>query len=71
MWASFSSSVLGLLPLSPFTDWIEYLSNVPYLGYINWFIPMGTMVKITASWIGAIAVYYIYSVILRWIKMVQ
>ena len=71
MWSSFSYRLMGVLPLSPFRSWIDYLRGVPYLGYINWFIPMKTVMGVTASWIAAITTYYIFSAILRWLKMVQ
>ena len=71
MWSNFGSELMKVLPLSPFRDWISYLSGVPYLGYINWFIPLVTIAKITAAWVTAIATYYIYSAILRWLNMVE
>lgn len=71
MWTNFGKLVMDALPLSTFRDWISYLSGVPYLGYINWFIPMGTVAKITAAWVNAIFLYYAYSAILRWLKMVE
>lgn len=71
MWATFLPLLMQVLPLSPFGSWIDYLRNVPYLGYINWFIPMKTLIEVTSSWVAAIAIYYIYSAILRWLKMVQ
>ena len=61
----------GCPALSPFRDWISELPGVPYLGYINWFNPMGTVAKITAAWVYAILLYYSYSAILRWLKMVE
>ena len=71
MWGNFKAEVIKVLPLSPFTDWIAYLSGTPYLGYINWFIPMGTIISITGVWVNAIFLYYVYSAILRWLKMVE
>ncbi len=71
MWSNFVPKLMQLLPLSPFRNWIDYLSSVPYLGYINWFIPMKTVLGITAAWVSAIATYYIYSAILRWLNMVE
>lgn len=71
MWANFKQMVISVLPLSPFTDWIAYLQNVPYLGYINWFIPMKSIVTVTSVWVTAIGTYYIYSAILRWLNMVE
>ena len=71
LWDRFANSLYSLLPLSPFQQWISYLAGVPYLGYINWFIPMGTIVNITFAWVTAIGTYYIYSAILRWLNMVE
>lgn len=62
--------ILSVLPDSPFTSVIADLENVPWLGYLNWFIPVGTMLKIGTLWTAAIAVFYIYQLILRWAKVV-
>lgn len=67
----FLDFVLALLPLSPFTEVIDSLESVPYLGYLNWFIPVGTCLKIGTLWLSAIIIFYIYSIILRWIKAIQ
>ena len=42
----FLSALLSLFPVSPFLPVIRELSALPYLGYINWFVPVGTFVKI-------------------------
>lgn len=65
------SVILALLPLSPFTQYIDSLEKVPYLGYINYFVPVGTLLKIGAAWLSAIALFYLYSVIARWIKLIE
>ena len=67
----FLAALLSLLPLSPFTEVINSLEALPYLGYINWFIPIGSMLKIGVAWLGAIALYYAYSVIARWLKLIS
>lgn len=63
--------ILSLLPLSPFAEFIGSLEQVPYLGYINYFVPVGTCLKIGAAWLSAIALFYLYSVIARWIKLIE
>lgn len=65
----FLDVVVSLFPLSPFTPVIQELSSLPYLGYINWFIPIGDFIKIGTLWITAIGVYYAWSVIARWVKL--
>lgn len=67
----FLDVVVTLFPLSPFMPVIQDLSSLPYLGYINWFVPIGDFVKIGTLWITAIAVYYAWSVIARWVKLLS
>ena len=38
----FLALIVSLLPLSPFAAYIDSLEQVPYLGYLNWFVPVGT-----------------------------
>lgn len=68
----FKDAVIGLLPLSPFTQHIRNLEalNPEWLGWLNWFIPVKQILVVTASWLGAVALFYVYSVIMRWIKLI-
>lgn len=68
---AFLDLLLKLLSPSPFAPFIANLKEVPYLGYINWFIPVGAFVKIGTAWLVAIAVYYLYMVIARWVKLLS
>ena len=70
LWDALADSVLQLLPLSPFRDYLSYFAGWQYLGWINWFFPFAPCLKILAAWTGAIAVYYGWSVVLRWIKII-
>ncbi len=67
----FLQAVLSLFPLSPFQEVIRELGSLPYLGYINWFVPIGDFVKIGTVWLAAIAAYYAWSIIARWIKLIS
>ena len=67
----FLEAVVSVLPLSPFKDFIEELNNLPYLGYINWFVPVGTLIGIGSAWLTSIGVYYCYVVIARWVKLIE
>lgn len=67
----FLDALLSLLPLSPFAEPIAALTDLPYLGYINYFFPLGDCIKIGIAWTTAIGVYYLYSVIARWVKLIQ
>lgn len=65
------SVILSLLPLSPFADAIDSLTQLPYLAYLNYFVPINTFIKIGEAWLTAIALFYLYSVIARWIKLIE
>ena len=62
--------VLCVLPDSPF----KALSNSPiadYLPALNYFIDVAFIINTLAAWISAIAIYYGYQVILRFIKAIN
>lgn len=62
------------LPVSPFLRFLagwDGLSVIrQYMGYINWFIPIGTLIDIMVVWLAAIAIFYAVMAILRWFKVV-
>lgn len=64
------SIIFGILPPSPF----QILNNsviTEYLPYINYFVPISEVVVILQVWVTAIGVYYIYQIVLRWIKAIE
>ena len=67
----FLDAILSVFPLSPFADTIAKLEQLPYLGYLNWFMPVGEMLAVGSLWLTAIGVYYLYSVVARWIKLIS
>ena len=67
---SLLDAVLSVLPTSPFAPYIDEFAGLPFLGYLNWFLPVGKMLEIGLAWLGVIALYYIYSVIARWVKLI-
>lgn len=68
-------AILGLLPDSPFSAALDSLAaNTTVrqmLGYFNWFIPVYLFVPILGLWLTCVAVYYVYQVILRWLKAIE
>ena len=60
-----------ILPKSP----IVYISTNPtvskYLGYINWFSPIYSMISFLEGWLMAVAIYYGVQLILRWAKIIE
>lgn len=58
------------LPGDPFAPFIDDLSNIPWIGVLNYFVPIGAFLDILLAWVTALGVYYVYSIILRWVKVV-
>lgn len=52
------SALIKLLPGDPFRTFLDEFASIPYLGYLNWFIPVGRCVQIGSAWLAAIAGYY-------------
>ena len=70
---SFAVGVIELLPASPFTVLDELGNSEVYewLRMVNWFVPIGTFVSILEAWLTCVAVYYVYQIVLRWIKVIE
>lgn len=62
--------ILSVLPVSPFTQIIQTVRSWEWLGWINWFVPFGQAATLGVAWLAAIALYYGYSVIARWVKLI-
>jgi len=67
---AFVAVLMQVLPTSPFQRYISAFSSLPYLNYLNWFIPVKAFVTIGKAWLGVIALFYLYSVAMRWIKLI-
>ena len=64
------NTIFGLLPNTPFT--ISDTSVISeYMGYLNWIIPIDKILIVTISWLTAITLYYVYQIVLRWIKAIE
>jgi len=64
------SAICLLLPNSPFT----LLDSTPiaeYLTGINYFVPVKEILDIGTAYLTAISLYYIYQIVLRWIKAID
>ena len=62
--------VFSLLPNSPFREFLDGFGNLPYLGYLNWLIPIADFVKLLGIWCIAVSIFYVASMILRLIKVI-
>lgn len=62
--------IIKVLPLSPFAQYIDRFAALPYLSYLNWFVPISEMLAVGLSWLSAITIFYLISVIMRWVKLI-
>ena len=62
--------LIAILPISPFRAIIETVAELPYLGYLNWFFPVGRCVSALMLWCSAIGIYYGISWILRQLDII-
>lgn len=67
----FGQWLLSVLPSSPFREWIGRFHGQfdAYLGYLNYFVPISDFIAILGAFLGVVVVYYLYSIIMRWVKM--
>lgn len=70
---SFAVGIIELFPASPFGVLDELSGSIAYewLQSLNWFIPVGTFVSIFEAWLSGIAIYYVYQIVLRWVKVIE
>ena len=66
----FSEALMQVLPLSPFQQFIDQFRALPYLGWLNWFFPVGDCLTVMLVWLGAVGLFYLYSIVMRWLKMI-
>lgn len=66
----FGDFLMDVLPLSPFAQFYEVWTPPEYLGWLNWFFPVGFCLRVLAAWLGAITLFYLYSIIMRWVKVI-
>lgn len=67
---SLIEKLLVVLPTSPFAEFVDRFAALPSLGYLNWFFPVRECLVVLAAWLAAITLYYVYSVIMRWVKLI-
>lgn len=67
------SILVSVLPQDPFISSIDSLSvNLgEYIGYLNYFIPIGKICDILALWIVAVGAWYVYRALASWLHLVN
>lgn len=65
------SVVFALLPESPFVGFNSLVSSLPYLSYLNWFIPISEIMVVFESWLAVVAVYYGILYLLNYVGVIK
>lgn len=70
LWSNFAEALATVLPTSPFKGFLEAFSDIPYLGWLNWFVPFRAACTVFAAWLVCYALYLLYSIAMRWLKVI-
>lgn len=64
--------IFSLLPDSPFLNLEKNFGVVSdYLSYLSWLLPVKSMSVTLLAFLVCVASYYIYSIVLRWLKLIS
>lgn len=64
-------SILIILPDSPFESISSVQLENKLLAGLMWIVPAGEIVAVLEAWVGAIALYYVVMIALRWVKAIE
>lgn len=70
IWNQFAEYLGNVLPYSPFKPFLDEMENLPALGFLNWLIPVQDILRVMGAWLGAVAIFYLFSVVLRWLHVI-
>lgn len=65
------NSIIGLLPNSPFSGINIRIIPEELFKALSWIIPFETVLTIFGASLISVGVYYVYQVIMRWIKAIK
>lgn len=69
--SSIADKIVQTLPTSPIV-WLQYNTEIQkYLSWVNWFLPIYSIIATLEAWLTCIIVYYVIQVILRWYKVIE
>lgn len=69
-----AAEVIQKFPESPIYAAVQDAGANPvqsWMAFVNWFVPFRALSNILAVWCSAIAIYYIYQIVLRWVKVIE
>lgn len=63
--------VLTLLPSSPFVGFNYLINQIPFLGYLNWFLPIPEIIVIMETWLAVVAIFYSILYLLNYVGVLK
>lgn len=66
-----SNAILKFLPDSPFQSFLASFAQIPGLGYLNYFVPVGEMIAIGQAWLVCVGIFYLYQAVMRFAKLID
>ena len=54
--SSMLAVIMDLLPDSPFRGFIDNIISIPYIGFLNYFVPISDFISILTAWGTASAI---------------
>lgn len=77
LFGHFAEALMQVLPTSPFAAFFaEWASGSGYaalrtgIGWLNWVFPAAAAVRILEAWLVAVLAYYLYAIVMRWLKVI-
>lgn len=71
LFQNFGNVIQNVLPNDPFIEYIQGIQEFEYLGWLNWFIPVGELLRIFGIWLAAYIAFLGYQLVYRWMKIIQ
>jgi len=68
---SILDAILQILPDSPFRPFIDSLGDIPYVGWLNYFLPVSDFLRLLTLWGTAILLFYAVSALLRFVNAID
>lgn len=62
--------LFSVLPPSPFRL-LDSSAISEHLATLNYFVPISSMITASELWLASISVYYLYQIVMRWIKAIN
>lgn len=64
-----SAFLMNVLPSSPLRLYIENFQDIPWLSYLNWFLPVPEMIAIFQTWLMCYGTFVAYKALMRFIRI--